>query len=159
MSEWSVRVDLATTTPEDLADQLVEQLPQASAYTDLQTGVVSVRLVTEGGTVRAATTAALRATHEAIHPFQARIVGVEVITTEELDRRNTEPIIPPLVSSADAATIIGVSRQRVEQLADTDGFPRAVATIGSTGRRLWIRDHVEQFALLERRPGRAAVNT
>ena len=49
-----------------------------------------------------------------------------------------------LVGLAEIGAMLGVSRQRVDQLARSKGFPEPVATI-SAGR-IWLRDEVEQWA-------------
>ena len=83
-----------------------------------------------------------------------RWVGGEAITVEEADRRLREPTIPELVSGVEAAEILGVSRQRVHQLAaDNSLFPPPVARLASGS--VWLRVAVESFAeKWERKPGR-----
>ena|ERR1700728_1397093 len=44
------------------------------------------------------------------------VVGVETLELAEYDRRADEPTIPELVSAPEAATLLGVKRQRVHQL-------------------------------------------
>lgn len=56
------------------------------------------------------------------------------------------PMTAPLdlISMVEAAEIIGVSRQRVGQLADRPTFP---APIGRTqAGRVWLRSDVQEFA-------------
>lgn len=49
-----------------------------------------------------------------------------------------------LVGLAEIGAMLGVSRQRVDQLARSKGFPDPVATI-SAGR-IWLREEVERWA-------------
>jgi prophage regulatory protein len=49
-----------------------------------------------------------------------------------------------LVGLAELHLMLGVSRQRVDQLARTKGFPEPVAVI-SAGR-IWLRQDVEKWA-------------
>jgi hypothetical protein len=60
-----------------------------------------------------------------------------------------------LVGSAEAARILGVSRQRVAQLAVTDGFPEPEVVL--SGGRIWRREDIESWAARnqERGPGRS----
>lgn len=56
-----------------------------------------------------------------------------------------------LVGSRDIATLLGVSRQRVDQFSRDDGrFPKPVALIGR--RRVWQRDDIETWAAATGRP-------
>lgn len=88
-----------------------------------------------------------------------RVTGwsaAEAITETEADRRLTEPTIPALVSGVEAAEILGVSRQRVHQLAaENPAFPPPVARLASGS--IWLRSGVEGFARRwTRKPGRPA---
>ncbi len=54
-----------------------------------------------------------------------------------------------LVSTPEIASLLGVSRQRVDQLSRTDDFPLPVAELAIG--RVWLRAEVEEWA---RRTGR-----
>jgi hypothetical protein len=84
------------------------------------------------------------------------VVGLDAVTVDEFDRRLDRPVIPALVSATEVATILGVSRQRVEALADTrPDFPQPAAVVGAGKRqRLWVRDRIESWAKLDRPRGR-----
>ncbi len=60
------------------------------------------------------------------------------------DRPVAEGPIVELVGVAEIAALLGYSRQRVNQLAKSEGFPEPVArlVIG----RIWLRDDVEGWA-------------
>jgi hypothetical protein len=58
---------------------------------------------------------------------KVRADGIEVLTTEEFDRRECEPQIPPLIGQTEMARKLGVARQRVAQLAvEHKNFPPEV---------------------------------
>lgn len=48
-------------------------------------------------------------------------VAVEAMTEELFERREQQPPVPDLVSAQEAADILGVSRQRIQQIADRLG--------------------------------------
>lgn len=54
------------------------------------------------------------------------------------------PSLPPLVAAHEIAQMLGVSRQRVSQLAATNGFPdpAAILMVG----RIWLREDIEEWA-------------
>jgi len=54
-----------------------------------------------------------------------------------------------LVGVAEVAALLGVSTQRVDQLARTEGFPAPVAVLAAG--RIWRRADIERWA---RRTGR-----
>lgn len=82
------------------------------------------------------------------------VVRAEVISEDELDRELATPNYPDLVSGPEAGEILGVSRQRVHQLAaEHPHFPQPLykLAVGS----LWVRAGIEAFAAdWERKPGR-----
>jgi prophage regulatory protein len=57
---------------------------------------------------------------------------------------STMPSLPPLVAAHEIAQMLGVSRQRVSQLAISEGFPEpaAILTVG----RIWLREDIEDWA-------------
>ena len=81
-------------------------------------------------------------------------VRTEAVRQDVLDAENTEPTLPELVSAPEAGEILGVSPQRVHELAaGRPGFPDPVYEL-RTGK-LWLRAAMEAFAQRwERKPGR-----
>jgi predicted DNA-binding transcriptional regulator AlpA len=53
-------------------------------------------------------------------------------------------VVVDLVSTPEIAELLGVSRQRVDQLSRTDDFPAPVADLAIG--RVWTRDDVERWA-------------
>ena len=49
-----------------------------------------------------------------------------------------------LVGAAEIADMLGVSRQRVHQLAGEDGFPEPIGQISSG--RIWTREDIDEWA-------------
>lgn len=81
------------------------------------------------------------------------VVRAEAIRQDVLDAENAMPTLPELVSVPEAAEILGVSPQRVRELAGTNpGFPEPMYEL-RTGK-LWLRDAIEAFAGRDRKPGR-----
>lgn len=52
-----------------------------------------------------------------------QIERFEVLTTDEFDRRADDVDMPDLVGATEAADIIGITRQRVQQMAETGALP------------------------------------
>jgi hypothetical protein len=82
------------------------------------------------------------------------IVRAEAIRQDVLDAENARPTLPELVSVPEAAEILGVSKQRVHQLAATNAsFPEPMYEL-TTGK-LWLRDAIDVFdQRWDRKPGR-----
>lgn len=82
------------------------------------------------------------------------VVRLEALRQDVLDAENERPTLPVLVSAPEAAEILGVSAQRVHELAEANPrFPEAAYEL-RTGK-LWLRDAVVAFGRRwERKPGR-----
>jgi hypothetical protein len=82
------------------------------------------------------------------------VVRAEAIRQDVLEAENRRPTLPELVSAPEAADILGVSSQRVHELAAGKAdFPEPVYEL-RTGK-LWLRDAIEAFGRRwERKPGR-----
>lgn len=80
-------------------------------------------------------------------------VRIEAVLQDIVDEENARPTLPELVSAPEAAEILGVSPQRIHQIAtDNGGFPEPVYELRAG--KLWLRAAVEAFASRERKPGR-----
>lgn len=80
-------------------------------------------------------------------------VGVEVLTEAEHQRRAQRASLPELMSAADIAHELGVSRQRVHQLRTTAQFPAPLAEL--RGGAVWDGAAIRAFAQTwARKPGR-----
>jgi hypothetical protein len=80
-------------------------------------------------------------------------VRLEAALQDIVDEENARPALPDLVSAPEAAEILGVSPQRLHQIAtDNSAFPEPVYELRAG--KLWLRAAVEAFASRERKPGR-----
>lgn len=72
------------------------------------------------------------------------VVRVEAVREEVLAEELERPTLPPLVSGPEAAEILGVTRQRLHQLAMSSRFPKPLYELGAG--KLWHRAAIERFA-------------
>jgi hypothetical protein len=80
-------------------------------------------------------------------------VGVDIVTETEHGRRAEAYTMPELMSAAEIAEELEISRQRVHQLRSSAGFPEPLADL--RGGAVWDAAAVRKFAQTwERRPGR-----
>lgn len=82
----------------------------------------------------------------------AAAIAAEVMTEDEFDARQGFTTEPDIITPAEAAEILGVSRERVRQLA----VARRVQSIDVGGRRGYVRSSVEALAAQDRPGGRPA---
>lgn len=148
MSDWIIRVGVNTGEPPteqcliELDDAAKEHDAAISRWADGPgyTLMMSVR----ADTVADAMTEGVRTAHKlGVDPLA--VVDLRIVTPERLEAETLRPDFPPLASAADAAEILGVSRQRVHQLAASNTrFPAPVARV-ATGP-LWTVPAIEHFA-------------
>lgn len=82
----------------------------------------------------------------------ADVLAVEVVDADVADERLARPDIPDLVTAVDVAEMLGVSRQRVHQLAERSDFPDPLLHLGGP---IWVRAGVQAWAeTWPRRSGR-----
>jgi hypothetical protein len=85
-------------------------------------------------------------------------VGLEVLTELEWERLANAPSMPELMSAAEIADELQVSRQRVHQLRKTPGFPSPLADL--RGGAVWDAAAVRKFDREWKRvPGRPRTST
>lgn len=95
------------------------------------------------------------AAYESIPMVTGRVPGivlaVEVLTTEEADRRLAEQ--PQLVGVTEIARMLGLTKQRVSTLSRREDFPTPLATLASGP--IWRAGDLSTFAAgWRRKPGR-----
>ncbi|MFE9016712.1 hypothetical protein [Streptomyces cyaneofuscatus] len=156
---WSIEVELGVNdVSDDLVEELVEHLIDHSpAVGTAPNGNLSARIFIEAGTARQAIDNALREVAAAAKEagLSTNIVGVDLVTEEELDRRLAEPSIPDLVGISEIAEMLNVVRQRATQLSQRPDFPPAVAHLKSGP--VFVREQVAAFEQRwDRRSGRPA---
>lgn len=132
MSEWVVTFTLADepTNEIDRLDRWVDQLDAIDALAArLPHGMIEVTVhVSSGVGVLDVPRDAWAVVERAIG--EHALLGAEVITEDEYERRAEEPTMPELVSAAEIADELGVSRQRVHQLRKLPGFPAPLVELG-----------------------------
>jgi hypothetical protein len=81
------------------------------------------------------------------------VLAIEVMTTEEADRRLEEPPFPRVVGVSEVAELLGVTRQRLAVLREREDFPAPVAKLA--GGPIWRAGDLSTFAGgWQRKPGR-----
>jgi predicted DNA-binding transcriptional regulator AlpA len=90
---------------------------------------------------------------EIAHVVQAEPVGMEAVRESEWRRRAEAPTMPELMSAAEIAEMLGLSRQRVHQLRAIRAFPEPLAEL--RGGAVWDAAAVRKFGQeWTRKPGR-----
>jgi len=159
--EWSVEVKVQHAIPKakvvEATDDLLETLAPYSAAASAGATTMTVQLTVKAKTLVGAAAAATRAVAEAFAQIgrvrQLRsILGGEVLTMEELERRLAEPPLPELIGVAELAGLLDVTKQRVSYLAKgTAGFPKPFAQLAAGP--VWLKPTVTRFVeTWERRP-------
>ncbi|MFK0142521.1 hypothetical protein [Streptomyces murinus] len=125
-SPYSVCVEFAVPdVPEDLyealLDTLLERHPDSGpALGPAGNGNLSMRFFVDAGSIVDAVNCGIEyaqaaALTQGITPDT--VVGAEVVTEAELDRRNAAPAVPELAGVTEAAEIVGVTKQRISDLS------------------------------------------
>lgn len=151
---WSIRVDVEPDVGDDESEDLLEALlPYSPAI-----GIDGAQLAVEAPTADAAIRVALKATRAALLAagmVRHRIVGLVAMTWEQFEYELEQPDLPQLLGLAEIGKMLGVSRQRVGQLAQTPTFPAPAAKL-ATGP-VWTLPAVERWsANWPRKSGRPA---
>lgn len=128
MREWTVSVTWEAASPVTAAD-----LERMLDVTDVVAGEPGQTRLESTLTVQAGDpgSAAAKAFTTVKKGIAGEFVSLEVMTTEEQDRRLAEPAFPELVGVTEIAKALGISRQRASALQKSEGFPAPVATLAS----------------------------
>lgn len=152
-----ITAELTSTPVEGLATEHLDAFSEAlfargdiagpAPMANLGTGTLSVITCVDTTDVAAGLAIAQRAFLDALSAAGLS-AGVGEATGYPGEVGRTE-----LISGADVARRLGVSRQRVYQLMATRGFPRPVATLGTA--HVWRTGDIDDWsAVSDRRPGR-----
>jgi predicted DNA-binding transcriptional regulator AlpA len=138
-NQWMVRV----AAPADLVDKetqiaITEQL-NAGVMVDTAINLLTAVYQVTAPTLRRATDEALRSARA----LPVKPTGLQVYRIEDWIAEQENPTPQDLVGATEAAQLLGVSRQRVGQLAQRPDFPAPVARI-SAGP-VWTRASVDAF--------------
>ncbi|MEE1737024.1 helix-turn-helix domain-containing protein [Streptomyces sp. BE147] len=129
MNAWSAYAEYdATETPPELHSELFEALIEhAPGVGPGPNGNLSLRLMIQADSALKAASETVALADIALHKIglSPTLVGIEVVTEAELDRRQAEPSIPELASIAEAADILGVHKQQVDRLVGRGDLPAA----------------------------------
>lgn len=165
-TDWTVTVDMdvdTDLTPEHLEDLTDELLDVGGAVSGHERRVSAIVTVSQdsGRAIDAASAGRLTVAGalEQVGVAVVADVAVEAMTAAEAAMRLQVPTIPPLMGAAEVADLLGVSRQRVHQLAASHSrFPKPVVQVRMGP--LWAAVSIEAFAgTWERRPGRPSKAT
>jgi hypothetical protein len=162
VKEWSVAIELMSGfvgQSEDYLDAIHQALEDLDSF---QPGGVSINDRMIGfhlcvpapavlDAVRLSTDHVLQVT--AKNGLQASIVSTAVKSWNQFEAELEESNTPQLAGVAELAEILGVSKQRVSELADAPGFPQPLARLRSGP--VWDRRAIGNFQQTWRRtPGR-----
>ena len=125
MTEWSIEFEIRGIEPpnDDAVDDLIEHLHDCAAVVAIFPDGYSVRMSTIADapeTALASARSAVAAATRSVGVPGEPVVRVEVSAEDILDAELRQPTIPTLVGVAEIAQRLGVSRQRVSELAGTD---------------------------------------
>ena len=149
-AEWVVTASYVIDPSMDTMDEWSEQF-DASVSRVPGRGVVDVTVYAPGDLHPIDVLAKfVEPISDVIHADPA---GLEIVREPEWQRRAEAPTIPELMSAAEIAEELGISRQRVHQLRSTDAFPAPLADL--RGGAVWDAVAVRKFAeTWTRKPGR-----
>ena len=148
------------TVDEDAADALMELLEQYDGVVSTGTGAwgatISVQASNAWEASGSGSALIERLAEKAGMPYWPA-VRVDVVRQDILEAENMRPTLPELVSGPEAAEILGVSPQRIRQLADGHAsFPKPMYELRAG--KLWLKDAIEAFdRRWDRKPGRPRV--
>jgi hypothetical protein len=147
---------MAAVADESAADRLMALIEDHSGVVSTGRGswtaTVSVRDVSaQKAAISGATLIEQTAAQAGMPRWPA--VRIETILQDVLDEDNATATLPELVTVPEAAVILGVSHQRVHELAASNAFPKPAYEL-RTGR-LWLKNAIEAYAERRiRKPGR-----
>jgi hypothetical protein len=146
-TRWSAQLDYRTITvlTVEQQEEIATALPDGATVTfDSAMKRLVCVFALEATSARRATDHALRTGHRAV-PHGAEAVGVRVLpAAEQQAETDGNPSGVTVVGTVEAAALLGVSRHRLAELADTHTeFPSPLATL--TIGRVWTRAAIESF--------------
>jgi hypothetical protein len=154
MQEWSARVQATGPGPYDIdwADEVLEAevLRDRGAVLSAGGREIGIRFNVWAADLDVAGREAMRVFREVLPDLLP--VEIQVQTVEDLDRELEESNVPDLLGVSEVAAALGVSRQRVSELAESDDFPPPIARLKAGP--IWQRSQISRFVgNWDRRPG------
>lgn len=158
--EWTVHIEAAGegAVAPDLLDDLVDVLAHRNAAVNSARGRYGAQFDVTGAEAATAVMAAFEIWVEAVG--QARlpewpVVRMEVMTVAEQEAELGTPSFPALVGVSEAARMLGISKQRLAQLAARPDFPEPMVELASGP--VWLTSSIRGFERRwPRKPGRPA---
>jgi excisionase family DNA binding protein len=123
MNSYSITIEVNDATPlaGDDVDRITGELEEfAPALSNSARGFRSATITAPGASLRQATASAVAVVEAA---FGAEAIVCEVMTEDEFDVRQGWVAVPELVSVSEAAALLGVTRQRVQQRINEHTLP------------------------------------
>ncbi|MFZ0215459.1 MAG: hypothetical protein WAM30_05900 [Candidatus Dormiibacterota bacterium] len=153
--EWSVHIDARGPGPYDVdwADEVIDSsvMEGRGPAVSVAAREVGFTFSVEADDVLSAMAAGIAVVHDLDPALQPVDASAEVSSV--LERRLAESNVPVLLGVAEVAAALGVSRQRVSELAQAPDFPPALTRLKSGP--IWQRSQITRFLdTWERRPGR-----
>jgi hypothetical protein len=151
MPSWYAEVILAGDLTTPTQEELTAELPGFAVISiDQQASRATIGVVVdEATTLRQATDAALKAVTDAARTVLGKaptLLGVRVLTEADHQAEVEHPPGLDLVGATEGAKILGVSRQRFEQLAkEHPMFPRHVNIEELARGRVYTRASIQRF--------------
>jgi hypothetical protein len=150
---WHAGVELHrdSAPTEEQAGRLAESLPGYGVTVhDRSRSRLTLRFEVEARTLGAAVDKALRsakaASTAAFGEPQPEPCGVRVLTAEDHDQGLEETGVLDVIGFTEMGKLLGVSRQRVSQLAERDDFPRPLVPPRGRHGPQFSRTAVAEFA-------------
>jgi hypothetical protein len=153
--EWSARIQATGAGPYDLdwADQVVEALAGRGPAVSVGPRDVGVRFTVHAPDAESASFQAMRAFRQVLPDLE--VIAIDVQTIDEQERQLAESNIPELLGVSEVAEALGVSKQRVAELAESESFPAPIVRLKAGP--IWERSAIARFlGHWDRRPGRPA---
>jgi hypothetical protein len=149
VDEWNAILELDETITEDRADALMDALADyAVSVGSAPHNRISVTLTLPASNLMQAVRTAIAVAEAA---SSANVIGLEVLPTEEFDARSGLEPIPALVSVAEAAEMLEVTKIRVNQMISEGKFSTA-RKVGSS----FVLAYAEVALRKSRTPAEAA---
>jgi hypothetical protein len=158
--EWTVHIEAAGEgqVESELLDDLVDHLAGHSAAVSAARGRYGAQFHATGRDAAAAVQAALAVWTAAVERVRLPawpVVRVEAMTVAEQEADLDRPSFPALVGVSEAARMLGVSKQRLAQIAGRPEFPDPMVTLASGP--VWLTSGIRGFERRWlRKPGRPA---
>ncbi|MFE1190133.1 hypothetical protein [[Kitasatospora] papulosa] len=163
-SPYSVYVEFAVPdAPADLYEALLDTLLERHPYSGpalgpAGNGNLSMRFFMDADSIVDAVSRGIEYAQAAAMTHDITpdtVIGAEVVTEAELDRRNTQPLVPELAGVTEAAAIVGVTKQQISSLATRMPLRRHVIQELAAGP-VFLADGVRTYAATEHNATRGA---